>query len=125
MKRRFVRDSAELSDDDAVVVRGGVLEPDGLRADALRHHAIYGTYGISVFAAHDITIDELAQQPPLIRFERLTVTTAGALRRRGLRLDPTGRNPRHYTVGFDDLDDGIDQVRGCEHRVIINPYHEP
>ena len=24
-----------------------------------------------------------------------------------MRLEPTGRNPRHYTVGFDDLIDLI------------------
>jgi hypothetical protein len=28
----------------------------------------------------------------------------------GLRLKPTGRNPRHYTVGFDDLDAGVQRL---------------
>jgi hypothetical protein len=28
-------------------------------ADAVRYHSIYGTYGISVFAVRDATVDEL------------------------------------------------------------------
>lgn len=68
--------------------------------------------------------DELAQQPPLVRFERLTLMTAGVLRRAGLRLEPTGRNLRHFTVGFDDLDDGVTRLCACEHQVRVNPYRE-
>ena len=50
MKQRFVRTGDELADSVTVVVRGGDLDPVVLRADALRNHGIYGTYGISVFA---------------------------------------------------------------------------
>jgi len=39
-------------------VRGGELDREILRTDALRNHAIYGTYGISVFAVRDLTFDE-------------------------------------------------------------------
>jgi hypothetical protein len=42
----------------------------------------------------------------------------------GLRLEPTGRNPRHYTVGFDDLDQGIVALAGCRHQVVPNRYHD-
>jgi hypothetical protein len=38
-----------------------------LSADALRYHSIYGLYGISVFAVRDATLEELAQQVPLVR----------------------------------------------------------
>jgi hypothetical protein len=124
MKQRFVRLGDELADDASVVVRGGELDRDVLRSDAARHHDIYGTYAISVFAVRDATLDELAQQRPLIRFERLTLTTAGALRRAGLRLEATGRNPRHFSVAFDDLDDGVERLRASDHRVVVNPYHE-
>ena len=41
-----------------------------------------------------------------------------------LRLEATGRNSRHYTVGFDDLDDGIERLVGCRGRVVPNPYYE-
>jgi hypothetical protein len=52
------------------VVRGGDLDPDILSEDAVRYHSIYGVYGISVFAVRDATIDELAQQAPLVRWRR-------------------------------------------------------
>ena len=124
MKERYLRLGDELADDESVVVRGGELDRAVLRADALRNHAIYGTYGISVFAVRDLTLDELAQLPPLVRFGRLTIMTAGVLREAGLRLEPTGRNPRHFDVCFNDLDEGVDRLCGCEHRIVSNPYHE-
>lgn len=124
MKQRFIRVGDELTDDVVVVVRGGDLDPGILRDDALRNHAIYGTYGISVFAVRDLTLDELAQQAPLVRFERLAIVAVGALRALGLRLEPTGRNPRHYDVSFEDLDDGVARLCRCEHHIMVNPYHE-
>lgn len=122
-KQRHLRPDDQL-DDDIVMVRGGDLDPTVLREDAQRYHSIYGDYGISVFATRDIAVDELAQQVPLVRFEVLTLVRVGALRAAGLRLEPTGRNPRHFTVSFDDLDTGIEALRTCEHRSWINPYHE-
>ena len=35
----------------------------------------------------------------------------------GMRLEPTGRNRRHYTVGFDDLEDGVRRLASCPHQV--------
>lgn len=99
------------------------LEPHGLRVDASRYCGVYGDYELAVFAARDIVVDELAQQPPLVRFEVLTLVSAGVLRSAGFRLEPTGRNPRHFTVAFDDLDAGVEALLACEHRSWINPYH--
>jgi hypothetical protein len=124
VKQRHLRLGDELHGDEVVVVRGGDLDAEVIRGDALRYRAIYGTYGISVFAAHDVTIDELAQQLPLVRFEVLSLVKAGVLRAAGFRLEPTGRNPRHFTVAFDDLDKGVDALARCEHVVWQNPYHE-
>ncbi len=123
MKTRFVRPDDHLDDDEELILRGGELDPTILRADAQRMFDIYGVYGISVFALRGATIDELAQQTPLIRFPHFTVMTVGAIRAAGLRLEPTGRNPRHYTVMFDDLDD-VDSLLAAEHQVWTNPYHE-
>ena len=123
-KRRYLRSGDALGDADVVVVRGGELDADVLRADAQRYHAVYGSYGVSVLAARDLTVDELAQEPPLVRFRVLTLVQVGVLRAAGLRLDPTGRNPHHFTLAFDDLEDGIDRLRRCEHRLWPNPYHE-
>ncbi len=124
MKQRYLRAGDHLGDDVTVVVRGGVLDADLLRQDALRNHAIYNTYGISVFAARDMTVDELAQQAPLIRFGTLTLMTAGAIRAAELRLEATGRNPNHFDIAFDDIDEGVARLIGCEHRTFVNPYHE-
>jgi hypothetical protein len=69
-------------------------------------------------------VDELSQQAPLVRFEVLTLVQVGVLRAAGFRLEPTGRNLRHFTVAFDDLDAGIGGLRACEHRSWLDPYHE-
>lgn len=124
VKQRFIRVGDEIADEVTIVVRGGALDAAQLREDALRNHAIYATYGISVLAARDATVDELAQQTPLIRFEYLTLMSAGTLRSAGFRLEATGRNPRHFDITLDDLAEGINRLVRCEHRTIVNPYHE-
>ncbi len=124
MKLRRPRDGDVLEDGDVVLVRGGELDLDILCADAARYHSIYGVYGISVFAVRDATVDELAQQAPLVRFDRLTVLTVRDVLAAGMRLEPTGRNPRHYTVGFDDLEDGARRLASCPHQVVPNVYHD-
>jgi hypothetical protein len=107
---------ATRSSSSAAASRGAVL-----RSDAVRYHSIYG---ISVVAARDVTVDELAQQPPLIRFDAPTLVEAGLLRAAGLRLEPTGQNRRHFTVAFDDPDKGVEALGRCEHVVWENPYQE-
>jgi hypothetical protein len=114
MKRWYTRPGDHLADDQEVVVRGGELDRAVLRANALRMQSLYGVYGISVFAVREATVDELAQQPPLVRFRILTLVTTGVLRGPGLRSEL-----------FDDLDDCIARLCSCEHRVMVNPYHEP
>ena len=124
MKLRRLRDGDVLEDGDVVLVRGGDLDPDILRADAARYHSIYGVYGVSVFAVRDATVDELAQQAPLVRFDCLTLLKVRDVLAAGMRLEPTGRNPRHYTVGFDDLDDGVQRLIGCPQQIVPNAYHD-
>jgi hypothetical protein len=65
-----LRDGDVLEDGDVVLVRADDLDPYVLLADAVRCHSIYG---ISVFAVRDHTVDELAQQVPLARFNRLAL----------------------------------------------------
>ncbi len=59
-----------------------------------------------------------------MRFEQLATVTVGALRGLGLVLEPTGRNPRHYDVTFEDLDDGVSKLENCDHQLVINLYYE-
>ena len=124
MKLRRLRDGDVPVDGDVVLVRGGDLDPDILCADAARYHGVYGVHGISVFAVRDATVDELAQQVPLVRFDRLSLLTVSDVLAAGMRLEPTGRNPRHYTVGFDDLADGVQRLVRCPHQVVPNAYHD-
>jgi hypothetical protein len=42
----------------------------------------------------------------------------------GMRLEPTGRNPRHYTLSFDDLEDGVQRLVSCPHQVMPNAYYD-
>jgi hypothetical protein len=42
----------------------------------------------------------------------------------GMRLEPTGRNPRHYTVSFDDPEGGVLRLVSCPHQVMPNAYHD-
>jgi hypothetical protein len=72
-----------------------ILDAEILRADAVRNHRIYGNYAISVFALRNATLDELAQEPQLVRFTSSTLMRAGEIRAAGLRLEATGRNLRH------------------------------
>ena len=123
MKLRRLRDGDVLDDCDTLA-RGGGLDPEVLSADAERYHGVYGSYGISVFAVRDATLEELAQQVPLVRFSQLTLVKVAEVVRTGLRLEPTGRNPRHYTIAFDDLSLGIERLVDCEHQVVPNPYYD-
>ena len=102
-----------------MVVLGGRLAADVLEEDARRYFSVYGTYVISVYATLGVSVEDLAQQPPLVRFAVLTLVRAGVLRSSGFRLEPTGRNPQHFTVAWDDLAGGVesgeagrDAVRG-------------
>jgi hypothetical protein len=124
VKLRRLREGDALDDGDVVLVRGGELDVDVLRSDALRYHSVYGSYGISVFAVRGIALDELAQQVPLVRFERLTLLTVKNIAGAEFRLEPTGRNPRHYTVAFDDLEKGVRRLADCDHQIVPNLYHD-
>jgi hypothetical protein len=124
MKLRRLREGDVLDDDGITLVRGGGLDPKLFRTDALRYDSVYGSYGISVFALRGTTLEEVAQQVPLIRFALLTLIKVVAARDAGLRLEPTGRNPSHYTLGFDQLDQGIAAPARCRHQVVPNPYHD-
>jgi len=53
-KRRHLRLGYSLDDGQTVVVRGGELEVETLRSDAVGYHAVYG---VSVFVASGITVD--------------------------------------------------------------------
>jgi hypothetical protein len=124
VKQRFIRPNDPLRDDE-IVVRGGPVDGEEVIEDALTVFDIYGVYAISVFALRDTTLDEMAQQPPLIRYSELTLVRAGAIRAAGLRLVPSGRRRQHFSIEFEELTDGLERLRTCERLSEANPYHVP
>ncbi len=113
-----------IADSALVVVRGGLLDLDTLRFDAIEAHRRFGEYGNSVFAAAgDDEVDALARDR-LSRFEVLTVMTVGAIRIAGLDLRPTFRRP-HYTIMLPRLDQDLALLLGCENVVRPNPHFRP
>ena len=121
MKERHIRVGDGLVDASAIVVRGGLPGPRGLRAEAQNHYGVYGSFSISVFAVGDAPLEEVAQALPLGCFERLTLWTAGDIRTTGLTLEPVGRDPRHYLVNLAEGAMGVRGLWGCPHRSWTNP----
>ena len=108
-----------------LVVRGGALDPELSRADAVRFQRRYprwGRYGISAyFAADDQEIDVLCKTR-LERFGTVTVFCLSALDAAGIEVVPTFRRP-HATLAHADLEVLVNGLHSCEPRIIINRYH--
>ena len=96
---------------------------ESLRRDARITFLRFGEYEVSVLAAPDDDVLWEVAAGPLRRYQQLTITTAGAIRRVGLELRPTFRRP-HYTVIFPTLDDGVRRLLSCDNEVIDNPRFE-
>ena len=89
--------------------------------NAMRAFPRFGEYAVSVLAAPTDEDLDLLSQTTLRRYERLTVMTAGAIRRSGLELRPTFRRP-HYSVMLLDLNADVERLAGCENEWRPNPY---
>jgi len=124
MKPRRLREGDVLEDGGIALGRGGVLEPDILHADAMRYHRVYGSYGIPVFAVRGATLDEIAQQLPLVRFPTLRLIKVAAVRGAGCGWSRAGATPATTRSAFDDLDLGIAAMAGRRHQVVANPYQD-
>ena len=119
-KKQRQRRGEQLPDDAAFVVRGDLLVPEVLAASATENDAIYGFFGVSVFAeVGGITWADIASTK-LRRADWVVLFTAGALRRAGLELWDTGQAP-HYDIVHAHLDQLVSRILGCEHRVVPNP----
>ena len=96
----------------------------GWGGGARDNFAVYGYYGVSVFAeVNGMVLDTIASQK-LVRHERLAVFTAGDLLGAGLELWDTGQSP-HYDVVHEDKAQLVALMVGCPHRLVRNAHYEP
>jgi hypothetical protein len=106
----------EPPDDAIVVVRAGAhgLTDETLRRTATAAHDEFGFYGVSVFLALDVSVDELcAQNDFLRRYSMIQESTAGRLRLAGFALLATEARP-HFDVVLPSLDDDVlSRLRTC------------
>ncbi|MGH9054866.1 MAG: hypothetical protein ACRDYY_03190 [Acidimicrobiales bacterium] len=93
-------------DDTVVVVRGGLAAADSIRRTAEVSQATHGFYGVSVFLAFELTVEELVSRTPELspdRYKQLRTTTVDQIRQARFDLLPSGDWP-HYDVVLADLD---------------------
>ena len=74
-------------------------------------------------AADEAEIDALCETK-LQQWATVVVFQRTALERSGVQVVPSFRTP-HVTLAHPDLAELVRSLIGCEHDVIINPYHEP
>jgi len=110
-----------------IVVRGDDLDPEILRADALRFHRRYsnwGRFGLSAFGAADNAEVDILCETRMERFEVVIVFARPNLEDLGIEVVPTFRRP-HLTLAHTDLDTLVAALLTCDHRRVMNPHHGP
>jgi hypothetical protein len=114
-------------DDAVLVVRGDELDPAVIQQDAARFHRRFrnwGRYGVSAFLARDDAEVDALCETRLRQWATAAVFTRAALQGIGIEVVPTFRTP-HVTLAHTELAELVDRLVTCEHRIVINPYHEP
>jgi hypothetical protein len=111
-------------DDTVVVVRGGLAAADSIRRTAEVSYALHGFYGVSVFLAFELSVEDLVRQTPELgpeRYKQLRTTTVGQIRQADFQLLASGERP-HYDVVLADLgDDSVERLRTCFGPPFANP----
>jgi hypothetical protein len=117
---------APIPDEAVLVVRGDELDPAVLSADAERFHRRFrswGRYGVSAFLANDDAEVDALCETRLRQWAIAVVFERSALEANGIDVVPTFRTP-HVTLAHAELEELVERLMSCEHRVVVNPYHE-
>jgi hypothetical protein len=112
---------------DAVVLRGGSLDPQILREDAGTNFAVYGFYGLSVWLPDERHPEDALLATKLLKSRVVRRFTAGDLTARDLELWDTGQSP-HYDVVYiraASPDDLVEAVVAAPCTTVINPSYDP
>ncbi len=119
-KKQRARRGEPSPDEATLVVRGDLLDPGALREDAIDNFDVYGYWAISVFAEEgDFDVEWIAATK-LQQARWLVLFRAGDVRMSGLELWDTGQSP-HYDVVHEDVEELVDRLVACPHRIIRNP----
>lgn len=120
MSKRRSRRGEPVPEAATLIVRGDLLDPEELREDAVDNFEVYGYYGISVFAeVGGFDVDQIAMAK-LARARWLVLFRARDVLAGGLELWDTGQSP-HYDVVHNDVDELVERLVACPHRIIPNP----
>ena len=123
--RRFARTeimAAEPLNDQAYVIRGGLMRIVTLRVAIDTCMVRLGFYGLSFFGDNDLAIDEVALHAALPN-PRMRVSTVAALRSIGREPLRSGEYP-HLSVRFEvsPSDDELERLVAVFDDAIPNPY---
>ena len=109
-----------------LVVRGDELDATVIRADATRFHRRFPAWGRSGSRPSSplTTTRSTPSAKPSYGHGRQSRLRAIALETVGVEIVPTFRVP-HITLADPSLDALTQKLLLCDHRVVVNPYHEP
>lgn len=110
-----------------LVVRGDELDAEVIRTDAARFRRrfpAWGRFGVSGFVAADEDEIDALCETKLRAWSTVVVFARAELERAGIEVVPTFRVP-HVTLADPSLDALTEKLLLCDHRIVVNPYHEP
>ena len=110
-----------------LVVRGDEVDSEVLRADAARFRRrfpAWGRFGVSAFVAADEDEIDALCETKLRAWSTVVVFARAELERAGIEVVPTFRVP-HVTLADPSLAALTEKLLLCDHRIVVNPYHEP
>lgn len=109
-------------EDDAVVVRFGLMAVSNLRDSVDRCHATRGFYALSFFGGNRMTVEEITRAAGAPH-RWLRTTTHGALAALGHRLTPEGPD-NHLVLRFerDPSDADLEALASLFDAPIRNPH---